>query len=146
METKSKISPPHAQAAAWIRGASYLRKAAANLWPNPSACIRYGVAIVLIGGAFLTERWMEAHLVGAPVSLFVCATLLSGWFGGFGPGLLAAGLAILAFGYEPSSNHWIHLIPRDLPRAGIFALTVVVIALLSAAQRRETEALRRARE
>ena len=99
-----------------------------------------------MGGAFLIERWMEAYLVGAPVSLFVCATMLSGWFGGFGPGLLAAALAILAFDYEPSPNPWMHLIPKDLPRAAIFAVTVVVVALLSGAQRREIESLRRARK
>jgi K+-sensing histidine kinase KdpD len=97
-----------------------------------------------MGGAFLIESWMEAYLVGAPVSLFVCATMLSGWFGGFGPGLLAAALAILAFDYGPSTHPWMHLIPKDLPRAVIFAVTVVVVALLSAAQRRETESLRRA--
>jgi hypothetical protein len=42
-------------------------------------------------GYLSTDHFTMAalHLEAAPVSLFLCAVMLSAWFGGVGPGLLA---------------------------------------------------------
>lgn len=69
-------------------------------WSEPPAIVRYAVAALVVGAALVGARWMEANFVGAPVSLFSCAVLLSGWFGGFGPGFFAAALAVVGFEYE----------------------------------------------
>jgi PAS domain S-box-containing protein len=116
-------------------------------WQNPPLILRYGVAVALVYGALRIERGMEAQLVGAPVSLFLCAVMLSAWFGGFRSGLLAAALALLAFDYYfISPDHSLFVSPEEVPRVVIFGLSVCVVALLSAAQRRGGESLRHARD
>jgi hypothetical protein len=45
----------------------------------------------------IIARWPELHLQAAPVSLFLCASMFSAWFGGARPGLLATALSVLAF-------------------------------------------------
>src|SRR5271166_3140812 len=62
--------------------------------------VTYGLSVALIVSALLLARWLDAHFVGAPVSVLLCAVMLSGWFGGLGPGLFASILAFLAFGNE----------------------------------------------
>jgi hypothetical protein len=61
--------------------------------------VTYGLSIVFVLSGLLLERFLEAHFVGAPVSLLLCAVMLSGWFGGLGAGLLSSILAFLAFEY-----------------------------------------------
>jgi len=50
-------------------------------------------------GYLSTDHFTMAalHLEAAPVSLFLCAVMLSAWFGGVGPSLLATSLSALAF-------------------------------------------------
>jgi PAS domain S-box-containing protein len=116
-------------------------------WPEPSALVRYAVGALLVGAALIAARWMEANFVGAPVSLFSCAVLLGGWFGGFGPGLFAAALAAVAFEYEfLMPLHALTIAPNELPRFAVFSTFIFVLALLSGAQHRVTQSLRRARD
>jgi PAS domain S-box-containing protein len=90
---------------------------------------------------------MEPNFVGAPVSLFSCAVLLSGWFGGLGPGFFAAALAILAFDFEfVTPLHSLAIDPKEIPRLAVFAATIFFVAFLSAAQHRVASSLRRARD
>lgn len=117
------------------------------LWRKPSLFWSYVAAAVLVAVALLLSRWPWLDLQMAPVSLFVCAVMISAWVGGFGPGILATALSSLAFNYyflEP--RYSFVLKPEELPRAIIFALTTLVIAALSAAERGATESLRRARD
>jgi K+-sensing histidine kinase KdpD len=87
-------------------------------WSNPPAIARYG-------GALAAARWIEANFAGAPVSLFSCAVLLSGWFGGFGAGFFAAALATLAFDYEfVNPLHSLAIDPKEIPRFALFAATI----------------------
>jgi len=50
----------------------------------------YTVPVLSTAVALGIARLPVAHLEGAPVSLFLCAVMLSAWLGGVGPGLLAA--------------------------------------------------------
>ena len=116
-------------------------------WSEPQAAVRYAAAALVVGVALWAARWMEAHFAGAPVSLFSCAVLLSGWFGGFGPGVLAAVLAIVGFEYEfLLPLHSLTLAPDELPRFVVFSAFIFLLALLSGAQHRITQSLRRARD
>jgi K+-sensing histidine kinase KdpD len=64
------------------------------------AALRYGlsviaVALVVVVRMALAPAWSLAH----PSLLFYPAIILAGWFGGFGPGALATGLAVFALTY-----------------------------------------------
>jgi PAS domain S-box-containing protein len=125
----------------------FMAKLLTRWWQNPPVIVRYGVAVALVYGALKIEQGMEAQFVGAPVSLFLCAVMLSAWFGGFGPGLFAAALALLAFDYYfISPDHALFVGPEEVPRVVIFGLSVCLVGLLSAAQRRGAESLRHARD
>jgi PAS domain S-box-containing protein len=116
-------------------------------WPNPPVILRYAVAVALVGGAIAIEQRMEEQLVGAPALLFLCAVMLSAWFGGFRSGLFAAALALLAFVYYfVSPGHSFAIDPKEVPRVAIFAFAVFLVGLLSAAQRSVAQSLRRARD
>jgi Domain of unknown function (DUF4118) len=67
------------------------------LWPKPPVIWSYGIAVFLVAAVLIVSRWPPLHLQEAPVSLFFCAVMLSAWFGGVGPGLLATALSALAF-------------------------------------------------
>jgi len=83
----------------------------------------------------------------APVSLFLCAVVIAAWFGGIGPGLLATTLSAFAFYYYfllPADSGRTN--PGEIPRLVAFTVSALIIASLSAAQRRITESLRCARD
>ena len=116
-------------------------------WPRPPAIASYGLAVLSILIALIIGRLLDIHLVAAPVSLFLCAIMLSGWFGGLGPGLLAVVLSLLAFYYyfvTPIYSLAIEI--KEVPRFLIYALSALFVGLLSAAQRQTTESLRDARD
>ena len=115
-------------------------------WSNPPVIARYGVAVVSVIAALVCARWMAMYLVGSPVSLFLCAVMLSAWFGGLKPGLLATALSVLAFKYYVAAPAFsLSLDIKQIPRLLIFALAALFVGLLSAAQRIATESLRQRR-
>jgi len=117
------------------------------LRPKPPAIWNYGIAVILVPAATLISLWPPFHLQSAPASLFLCAILVSAWFGGSGPGLLATALSALAFYYYfLSPIHSLVAKPGEIPRLAIFLLAALFVESLSAAQRRDTESLRRARD
>src|SRR2546425_4581157 len=120
-----------------------------SLWSsNPPAVWRYAVALVSVTSAAMVAMVLENYWQSTPfVSLFLCAIMVSAWFGGFKPGLLAIALSILAFHYyflPPTYS----LVPNlnELPRLVLFAIAALMVGLLSAAQRSTTESLRLARD
>jgi C4-dicarboxylate-specific signal transduction histidine kinase len=117
------------------------------LWPKPPLIWSYGIAVLLVGGALIISRSQALHLESAPVSLFLCAVMLSSWFGGTGPGLLATTLSSLAFYYYfllPMYSFAAK--PEEIPRFVAFTVSTLFVGSLSAAQRSATESLRRARD
>src|SRR5712691_12115220 len=107
----------------------------------------YGVAVLSPVLALGIARWPDAHLESAPVSLFLCAVMLSAWLGGVGPGLLATVLSAAAFAYY-FVNPFLSLAvaEKEVPRFVVFVLAAVLVGSLSAAQRRSLQSLRRAEE
>jgi PAS domain S-box-containing protein len=117
------------------------------LWRKPPLIWRYGIAVLAVTIALIISRLPFLHLQTAPVSLFLCAVMVSAWFGGLGPGLLATALATLAFDYyflEPLYSF--PLKSEELPRTVIFVLSTLFVGMLSVAQRSATESLRRTRD
>lgn len=107
----------------------------------------YGAAVVSVSIALLISHWPSLHLESAPVSLFLCAVILSAWLGGIGPSLLAIILSSLTFYYSflPPLDS-LAAKPDQIPRFLIFIVSAVFVGSLSVAQRRTTESLRRTRD
>ena len=117
------------------------------LWPKPSAIWSYGIAVFSVAAALILSRWPALHLEAAPVSLFLCAVILSAWFGGVRPGLLATALSALAFYYYfLPPIYSLHAKPGEIPRLAVFIVSSLFVGSLSVAQRSATESLRRARD
>src|SRR5215471_20708640 len=117
------------------------------LWPSaPGAILRYAVAVLAVAAAVVVGLLLDRFLHTAPfVSLFLCAVLLAAWLGGAGPGLLAAGLSVLAFDYyfiPPADSFAVQAVPR----LALFVMTALFVIWLSVTQRRTEESLRRARD
>jgi C4-dicarboxylate-specific signal transduction histidine kinase len=117
------------------------------LWPRPPVIWGYGIAVLSIAAALIVSRLPAVHLQDAPVSLFLCAVILSAWFGGVGPGLFATALSALAFNYYfLPPIYSLGLKPEEIPRLVMFTVSALFVGSLSAAQRSAMESLRRARD
>jgi PAS domain S-box-containing protein len=118
-----------------------------HLWPNPPAIWGYGITVLAVTSTLMISRWAGLHLQSAPVSLFLCAVMLSAWYGGAGPGLLAMVLSALAFYYYfLPPIYSLDAKPAEVPRFVMFMVSNFFVGSLTAAQRSATESLRRARD
>ena len=66
--------------------------------------LRYGVALAAVGLSLLIKLYLKRHMeMGmeqeAPFMLSLAAVMVSGWYGGLGPGLSATILAVLIGDY-----------------------------------------------
>jgi DNA-binding NtrC family response regulator len=108
---------------------------------------QYGTAVLSVLGALLISHWTVFHLESAHVSLFLCAVMLSAWFGGVRPGLLAFMLSAVAFYYGVLPPVYSFAAkPEEVPRFIVFVFSALFVGSLSAAQRSGTESLKRARD
>ena len=109
--------------------------------------MQYGVAALSVVVALVVARLLDIYLVTAPVSLFLCAIITSGWFGGMRGAFLSVVLSVLAFLYYfVTPTHTLAVSANEVPRVSIFALSALFVGWLSAAQRSATESLRDARD
>lgn len=107
----------------------------------------YTIAVFSVLAALLIAHWRPIHLEYAPVSLFLCAIMVSAWLGGTGPGSLAIGLSSLGFYYSflPPTDSFVGK-PGQFARFVLFILSALLVGTVSVAQRRAAESLRRARD
>jgi hypothetical protein len=64
---------------------------------HTSPLLRYGVAVLAVGLAFLVKLLLDPLIVQeTPFVLIFGAIMISAWYGGLGPGLLATFAAGLA--------------------------------------------------
>jgi PAS domain S-box-containing protein len=116
------------------------------LWFKLPVIWAYGIAVVSVAAAMIALRWPLLHLQQAPASLFLCAILLTAWFGGTRPGLLATALSVLAYYYVLPPAESLGPKPTELPRLVVFTATALFVWSLGATQRSATESLRGARD
>src|SRR5882672_2844671 len=97
---------------------------------NPSRLRRYGVAVLSSELALLLRLLLGPAFAPSPFQFLFLAILLSAWYGGLGPGLLATLLSAI--------NSFYFLAPSSLSPAGgepiatlRFGLFVVAAMLLS---------------
>ncbi|MDB6169494.1 MAG: His Kinase (Phospho-acceptor) protein [Verrucomicrobia bacterium] len=113
-----------------------------------SPAVRYAVSILTVTGAVVVTHALQSLTPRIPTaSLVFCAAIFSGWFGGLGPGLLAATISSAAIGF--------HLLPSpypnstllgEIPRLLVFSVAVFFVSVISGRQRQAEEALERARD
>jgi K+-sensing histidine kinase KdpD len=101
-------------------------------WPRPVG-MRYGVAIALVIAAFL----LRVGLFGAldnrlPFTFFLPAAMLAGWYGGLGPGLLAAGIGLLLGDYFflPPHQAWGPLGQAERTGIALYAINSTLAVIL----------------
>src|ERR1700693_1982227 len=115
-----------------------LRRVAPAIW-------RYGLAVLCV--AISTVATMPLQSFGVRTSLFFPALLLSTWYGGTGPGLLAVLLSTLSINFfilEPRFAFSFSL--RDAIHLAVFLFSALLISSWSAARSRAEHALKRARD
>jgi PAS domain S-box-containing protein len=111
-----------------------LRRLAPPVW-------RYGLSILSV--AISTAATTPLESFGVRTSLFFPAILLSTWFGGTGPGLLAVLLSILSINFfftEPFFAFEFSV--RDIPTTIAFLFSALVISSWSTARKRSETRLR----
>ena len=108
---------------------------------------RYAVAVIAATLALLLT-FLLWPLLDPPVSsLFFAAVMVSAWYGGLGPGLLATIIAVAAidgfFLHQPGT---IALSLHGFVQLVLFVLVATLISSLTAARRHAEEALRKAHD
>jgi two-component system, LuxR family, sensor kinase FixL len=110
-----------------------------------SAGLRYGLAVSCVAVAVIITYLMRPDVLISP--LFFLAILLSAWFGGFGPGIVAASLATLAINYFfLHQMHTLRIDLTDVPKIIVFYASVLLVSSWSAAKGRTETLLRRTRD
>lgn len=99
---------------------------------------RYGVAVLTVTLALLLTLLLLPTLQRTPTPLFFAAVILSAWYGGFGPGLLATILSALSISY-----FFLHL---GLALPIVFGLVALSIAWLSTSRQQSQQQLRSSEE
>jgi PAS domain S-box-containing protein len=116
-------------------------------WIKPAGVSSYAIAVLSTAAAVGTDIAVNRlFAVNPSVSLFLCAIMFVAWIGGTGPALLATALTALGFDYffmQP--DHSLFLTPREIPRLVLFIVAALFVVWISAAQRRATVLLQRAR-
>src|ERR1700754_1091888 len=106
---------------------------------------RYGLAVVTVAVALIITQSLEKYTDVTP--LFYAAIVISAWFGGRGPGLLAVALATVSIDYyfvEPL--YTLRLGGKSLSFLLVFGILAVVTSWMSSKRRQSEEALRQARD
>jgi PAS domain S-box-containing protein len=111
-----------------------LRRLAPPVW-------RYGLSVLSV--AISTAATTPLESFGVRTSLFFPAILLSTWFGGTGPGLLAVMLSILSINFFFTEPFFaFEFSARDIPTTIAFLFSALVISSWSTARKRSETRLR----
>jgi C4-dicarboxylate-specific signal transduction histidine kinase len=112
------------------------------------ASVRYAVPVVTVAVAALVTLALQSistHVPGLP--LLFCAAIGSAWYGGLGPGLLAAvlssGAIALNFVPPPSPGN---SVAEELPRLVTFSIGVFFVSWIGGRQRQAEQLLEQARD
>ncbi|MBW4451833.1 MAG: PAS domain S-box protein [Nostoc indistinguendum CM1-VF10] len=99
--------------------------------------LHYVIALLSLALALGTTLLLNPYLNPTPAALFYAAVMVSAWYGGLGPGLLATVLSTLAINYfffKPLDPQNITNLSRLLPLV-VFILAAALISSLNEARR-----------
>ena len=106
---------------------------------------RYGLSVVTVATALIITKSLEQYTDITP--LFYAAIVVSAWFGGMGPGLLAVVLATVALDYYFIPP--LYTLRPDLKQISflvVFGLLAVLTSWMSTKRKHSEQALREARD
>jgi PAS domain S-box-containing protein len=107
----------------------------------------YGLAVLSVGLALVFTRLLGHAMAATPTTLFFAAVIVTAWYRGMGPGLLAIGLSAVAIDwFLISPNQAVTISLTYVPRLATFVLSALLISSLSAARKRAEDALRQAND
>lgn len=108
---------------------------------KPPALLRYGTPIVWVAVAFAVTLWSHSLFHHGPFIFYYVPIVLSAWFGGLGPGLLATALSAGAAGYTFSAGPPTFT-PDDSMQIALFLFVGIVTTTLSESLHRSESRLR----
>jgi two-component system, LuxR family, sensor kinase FixL len=112
----------------------------------PGAVWRYGLAVVSVGVALGITDLLEPYTT-LRTPLFYIAVIISAWFGGTGPGLLAVALSTLTVDYHFAPNAETPASSVDSrPFILLFSASALIAAWVTVQRRRAEKALQQARD
>jgi len=112
-----------------------------------SPVLRYAVAVVTVALALVLTSLLGPSLDPEVSSLFLAAVMVSAWYGGLGPGLLATALAVVfieTFLLYPVGQYDLDV--HSFLRLTVFMVVALLISSLTAARKRAEDALRKAHD
>jgi C4-dicarboxylate-specific signal transduction histidine kinase len=105
---------------------------------------RYGLAVVCVGAALVITSALEPYIETTP--LFYAAIVVSAWFGGMGPGLLAVVLSALSIDYFfVAPLYTFGLGPKHISFLVVFGFLAMLTSWMSSKRRKAEEGLKQAR-
>lgn len=109
---------------------------------------RHGLAMLLTGLATLASLGLRPLIEQIPAALFFVAVLVSAWYGGLGPGVLASILSVLVvYSLFLSQNQTLPVVlAQDLVEAGVILLVMLLISALTAVRKQAEAAAHQERE
>jgi C4-dicarboxylate-specific signal transduction histidine kinase len=106
---------------------------------------RYGLAVINVAIALVLTIWLEKYTDITP--LFYAAIVVSAWFGGMGPGLLAVVLSELAIDYFFVPPFYsLRLGPKPISFMVVFGVLAMLTSWMSSKRRQAEEGLKQARD
>jgi len=106
---------------------------------------RYGLAVLTVAVALVITKSLERYTDITP--LFYAAIVVSAWFGGMGPGLVAVVLAALSIDYYlVPPLYTLGLGPKPISFLVVFGVLAVLTSWMSTKRREAEEGLRQARD
>jgi PAS domain S-box-containing protein len=112
-----------------------------------AAIAPYGVATLTVVAAFLLSGLFRVVLEPTVFPLFLAAVMVTAWYGGLKPGLVAAFLStclISFFLLQPRLQ--LRLSWSDVPKLAVFVAVATLISALSESRKRANETLRQANQ
>ncbi|MBD3886989.1 PAS domain S-box protein [Phormidium tenue FACHB-886] len=101
-----------------------------------SPLLSYGVALLSVALALAVSLLLSSFIQPTPLALFYMAVMLSAWYGGLKPGLVATVLSTLAINYFiPPYNSLSIANPGNLVRLGASVIIALLISRLDQARR-----------
>jgi PAS domain S-box-containing protein len=116
---------------------------------NLSSILAYGIAVLSVAVALIILLIATPQLFndGSYVSLFLCAVILSSWFGGVRPGFLAIVLSLAAFDYFFLSPLYSFSVEAGaILRLLFFLIPAIFVVWLTATQKKVIKLFRRTRD
>lgn len=106
---------------------------------------RYGLAVVTVAVALLITRSLEKYTDITP--LFYAAIVVTAWFGGSGPGLLAVLLSAMAIDYFlVPPLYTLGLGQKQISFLVVFGVLAILTSWMSAKRKQAEDALKQARD